>query len=510
MRRSVALVPAAAVTLLSIGAYRQHATSADITAGDLRARLETFAHDSMEGRLTGSAGHGRAVRYLVESLRELGVQPRGEARSYVQTLPLDVFRLDIATSRLAVGENRYSIIPDEWDTLSTRGNAGLAFLPLPSVLGFQTRRTVRVPNGVSALDLIYGGRLGDANAVQPRIAKGAAVLFAPPLRANRQSSHDLWPVREHLASYRDAAMILVATLDLMPRAELARLSGPQFELRDRRGEPQRMPPIVAVSRGIMSPLVQRMGEPHNARLTYQTRALPLAVPAQNVIAVVEGSDPDLRSEFVVISAHSDNLGVDSGAGGEHAVFNGADDGGSGAVALLEIAEHLVRAPQKPRRSVLFLWTAAEEQGFLGAEHFADHPTIERGDIVASISIDRIGRAADSVLVSGSRSVAAPLGEWLRTANTDPALRVVVGADAAGEVCASDSWHFARWTIPSAHISAPPNADTHQVTDDVSRIDFAQFARVSRYVAAAVHYIANQPARLRGDTRAHDQRQVCAR
>ena len=113
---------------------------------------------------------------------------------------------------------------------------------------------------------------------------------------------------------------------------------------------------------------------------------------QNVVAVWEGSDPVLKNEYVAIGAHYDHVGVNPNARGEDKIWNGADDDGSGTVAVLSIAETLAKAKIRPKRSVLFVWHAGEEKGLWGSEYFNKFPTVDIKKVVTQLNIDMIGRS----------------------------------------------------------------------------------------------------------------------
>jgi hypothetical protein len=199
--------------------------------------------------------------------------------------------------------------------------------------------------------------------ISPVDAVGKIVVFKPPRRANGQPDFQLWDHRETLLAYQQSPAVFVGMLDLMPRSAVAAVLAPQFELTERVAKTAGMPPVFAVTRWFADVLLGEVHEdrwPGAASFTYGSREIPLEAPVRNVVAVIEGSDPTLRSEYVVLTAHTDGLGVAVGEDfvSDDSIFNGADDGGSGTVALLAIAKWMQEQPVKPKRSVLFVWTAA--------------------------------------------------------------------------------------------------------------------------------------------------------
>jgi Zn-dependent M28 family amino/carboxypeptidase len=176
------------------------------------------------------------------------------------------------------------------------------------------------------------------------------------------------------------------------------------------------------------------------------------------------------------------------------INNGADDDGSGSMALLEIAENLAAAPRKPRRSVLFVWHTAEEKGLLGARWFTDHPTVPRDSIVAQLNIDMIGRGRREdvatggpayVGIVGSRRLSTELGDLAAGLARQDGIRLDYALDANGHpqniYCRSDHYHYARYGIPIAFFFTGLHGDYHQVTDEPQYIDYPHYARITNYV-----------------------------
>jgi hypothetical protein len=262
-----------------------------------------------------------------------------------------------------------------------------------------------------------------------------------------------------------------------------------------------------------------------------------AIPARNVIGVLRGSDPVLRNEYVVVSAHNDHVGVatravdhdslrvtnfaaamrkrgSSAAAAQawatHAldslralrppradsIFNGADDDGSGTVALLEIAKAMAASPNKPKRSILFISHTAEEEGLLGSAWFTDHPTVPLDSLVAELDMDMIGRGSPADVANGgpgyleligTRRLSTELGDVAERVNAKEPIpfRFNYAFDAPGDreqyYCRADHYSYARFGIPSINFSRGDHPDYHEVTDEPQYIDYDAMARVATYV-----------------------------
>jgi hypothetical protein len=297
---------------------------------------------------------------------------------------------------------------------------------------------------------------------------------------------------------------------------------------------------------------------------------PLPAPARNVVAVLRGSDARLRTQYVALGAHNDHLGVLPGAKavdhdslrllnrlirpeGENkpakpltpslgvlfrrqldslrqvrrarpdSTFNGADDDGSGSVSVLEIAEALAGAGQRPRRSILFVWHTAEEKGLFGSEWFTDHPTVPRDSIVSQLNMDMVGRGRtsdmdgggpDALGLVGSRRLSTELGDLIERVNREsrPPFRLDYRYDANRHpdnvYCRSDHYMYARYGIPIAFFSTGLHRDYHQVTDEPQYIDYQHMARVDRLIADVVLAVADLDHRLVVDKPKPDLNQPC--
>ncbi|HUF34741.1 MAG TPA: M20/M25/M40 family metallo-hydrolase, partial [Gemmatimonadales bacterium] len=193
------------------------------------------------------------------------------------------------------------------------------------------------------------------------------------------------------------------------------------------------------------------------------------------------------------------------------VLNGADDDGSGTVAMLEIAERMARGGERPRRSVLFVWHAAEELGLLGSDHFTRHPTVPRDSIVAQLNLDMIGRGGAGDLprggpgylqLIGSRRLSTELGEAVARVNREGGhgfdFDYTYDADGHPDnfYCRSDHYMYARYGIPVAFFTTGSHRDYHQLTDETEYVDWDKLTRVTRLVAgvaAAVGNVERPPA-----------------
>jgi hypothetical protein len=279
--------------------------------------------------------------------------------------------------------------------------------------------------------------------------------------------------------------------------------------------------------------------------------------ARNVIAILRGSDPALRNEYVTITAHNDHIGftrqpldhdsvratnivtrplgadsprraatapeaarirtmIDSlhalhGGARPDSINNGADDDGSGTVALIELAEAFARGGVKPRRSILFVSHTAEEKGLRGSAWYTDHPTVPIDSIIADIDVDMIGRGSALDIkaggptyleVVGLRRLSKEYGDWFEAVNAKEPVPFTFNYeyDAPGHpeqyYCRADHYSYARFGVPSVSLSRGAHMDYHQLTDEAQYIDYPDYARLTQLVFDAALAVANADHRPR--------------
>lgn len=525
-------------------------TSAEITPADLMTRLYIFSDDSMQGRRVGTEGHRRSTAYIEREVRRLGLVPAGDSGGYFQNLP-------VLERTLAAGQ-----------TLSA---GGATFKPWVDFLPRDNGPSVRQ---LSDVPVVFGGVWGDtATMISPAGAAGRFIVIAVP---DGPDGKPQWQVNRPLLTryYSDAAGIAIASLDAMDSRTREVLTEPAVTLQSPDDRLPPLPVFLYITRSMSEALLGgptrslTRGKASGKTVSGSLRFTDSPAPARNVVAILPGSDPTLKGEYIAIGAHNDHIGfnhepVDHDSirafntvvrpGGEDdaprapsasemtriktildslrrihpprldSIYNGADDDGSGTVAVLEIAESLVNAPVKPKRSILFIWHAGEEEGLWGSEYFTDHPTVPRDSIVAELNIDMIGRGrADDikgggpgyVQLIGSRRLSTELGDLVETVGkTEPrSYKFDYQYDANGHpqqyYCRSDHYEYARYGIPIVFFSTGGHRDYHQVTDEAQYIDYDQLARIATLVRDVAIRAATLDHRLVVDKKKPDPHGQC--
>ena len=531
------------------GEMRTHTpvpTVGAITAGDAMTRLYIFADDSMLGREAGTLGNVKGTNYIAAEMQRMGLEPGGENGTYFQTVPVVTSRIDstrtirVNGAPLRLGTDVLPLYP---------GTTGRA-VPL----GERTR-------SLNGAQVVWGGELG-GQLISPAAAAGKLVVFTVPVPTSGERDYRFYLTSE-MAKYADAAGLAGVTLDAVSPARFERLRAP---LTHPRLEPALAtgPTVLLVSPaaatrllGVTSLAGLRVGAT-GATVSgdFAFVDTPSAYPARNVIGILRGRDPALRGQYVAVGAHNDHIGITSrpldhdsvlannmvvrrqgvqdavrrpsaaeaarirflrdsltrahGGARPDSINNGADDDGSGTVALLEIAERFATAPEGTRRSLLFVSHTGEEKGLWGSEWFTDHPTVPRDSIVAQLNMDMVGRGKptdimgrgpNNIQLIGPRRLSTQLGDLIDSVNAarTPHMDIDASFDANGHplnrYCRSDHYMYARYGIPITYFSLGYHTDYHQVTDEPQYIDYGHLARVAQFVHDIAESVANRSQRL---------------
>lgn len=497
-----------ALALLGVASLgRASSTPVQDAEPAMRSTLEALSHDSLLGRRTGSPGLRAAERIVTARLQRLALsRPRWLQAGDVQ-IPLDVMRLDTSRAQL-----RYSDAPAERMVTTTRLTAGHDFLPLASI---PTARFARSAQPRAAM-CVFGGRLGDSATIAPGWAKERIVLFLPPLRDTGEPDYQIWNAPHLIEPYADAVAILIASLDLFPRRVRLSLLEPHISLAATVPATRALPPTIAITRATSLLLTQQRLETvqpgtllNRCEVRFDAAPARMRSPPSNLVVAFEGTDPALSRVLIVLTAHLDHLGVaelDERVGVD-SVYNGADDGASGVVALLRVAEILKSLREPLKRTIVLAWTSAEEDGMLGSRVLAERFAARGRRVVGAISLDMVGGPTyEQHGGEGGRAIVQAIGAPGQSRAMLDVLAAIAGRD-DGPVslriiedslvhgvrfeCAGDHGSFASRGVPSAWLTTGLHADYHRVTDEAGKIDIRTVARVADLAAAAAVELAQR-------------------
>ena len=525
--------PAAAQTKLKVKATGAPAApdlsqtyAALIEPVGLRENLTVVASDAFQGRETGQPGQKLAAEYLAKQLADLGLRGpvSGSANPYLQPLQL-TRHLPLPGGYVQAGGQRYEWLKD-WFSYAT--------LPSPFPALTETR-PVFVGFGVEQggysdyAGLDVKGRDVVAIIGEPQDAKGRHTLPA----AGRPATYWNTGLRKAaLAKAKGARslflMVPASTADFeqqMARSYIDDLKEPALSLDEpgpavvdtvREGLPAHfgmyfvsqelgLGLLGATMRGLFEYIAGQAKpsayEPPVSHVLLPQTQQPVAT--ENVLGYLEGTDK--KDEVLVISAHYDHLGVK-----HDTIYNGADDDGSGTVAVLALARAFAQAKKDghgPRRSILFVLMTGEEEGLFGSEYYTAHPVVPLAQTIADLNIDMVGRTdrrrspkKHFVCVVGSDKLSSDLHRINEQANRtythlDLDYRYNVPNEPEQIYYRSDHYNFARRGIPVIFYTTGEHADYHRASDKVDKIEFDKLTERAQLVFHTAWELANREARI---------------
>jgi hypothetical protein len=509
-----------------------------IRRDELRADLFFLASDGMRGRLTDTPENALAAEWIRARFERLGLAPAGPRGSFYHPYHLVTAALGSA--------NQLELV--HGDTIFRRGALQDFYPHRFSGSGEARGDVVFAGFGITARDRGHDDYAG--GAVKGRIV--LALDHEPGERdpaspfdgvVTAQASNPLWKA---LAAQDAGAAAILFVEDVHNHAEADR----NFEREARGYWPDRAPrirnfmlgawvdrlriPVAQISPALAAVLVAGTGRTleelaRSAETPRGFAPLPLpgatvrltttverhVVPDRNVLAAARGGDAALANEWVIVSAHFDHNGADTDT-----IYNGADDDGSGTVALLEIAEAYARAAaggRRPRRSVLFAAWNSEERGLLGAWAFTERPTVPLERVAAVLNMDMIGRSEEVPVGGGARF----RGLDLQTAESNRNAVNVIGTTRSADLKAaveradrdirlelkdrddnnvsnllrrSDHWPFLQRGVPAVWFHTGLHPDYHTPYDRAEKIDYEKMERIARLVYQASWDLANADSR----------------
>ncbi|RNI23488.1 M28 family peptidase [Rufibacter latericius] len=493
-----------------------------ITAADMEKYLRVLASDSLEGRETGERGQKMAAEYIANHFKANGVTGPVKTGSnpYYQTFDLE--KSSWGEGYVTVGAKKFTMGKDFF------------------VLGaspYQNEETAQVVFAGYGIDepaysdysnLDVTGKAVVVLAGEPKKADGTYLLSG----TDKMSTWSQDARTKAAAATKKGAksvFVVMGTTDAEFQQLTARYAGmltrPSIGFGTSTAAPRAA--NIYVSPSMAAALLntkttqlasygasvakagKTVASPFKAatNVKIKTARNKQPLPTENVLGYIEGSD--LKDQLIVISSHYDHEGIKNGV-----VYNGANDDGSGTMAVMELAQAFSEAKKNghgPRRSILFLAVTAEEKGLLGSEYYTDHPVFPLENTVADLNIDMIGRTdkehegkGEYIYVIGSDKLSSELHAISENANktyTNIDLDYTFNDpnDPNRFYYRSDHYNFAKHNIPIAFYFNGVHEDYHQPTDDVEKINFQSAEKVARLVFYTAWDLANRTERIKVDS-----------
>jgi len=477
-----------------------------ISAADLLAWTKTLSSDEFEGRAPGTPGEDRTVAWLTEQFKALGLAPGNPDGTYVQKVPL-AGMTSKSSATLAIGSRRMTLTPlDDFVAVSRRFTESVDVKDSEMVFagygvvapeyGWDDYKSVDV-KGKTIVMLVNDPAVRDpANpaALDEKFFKGRAMTY-----------YGRWTYKYEIATEKGAAAAVIVHEEGPAGYPWGVVSGSwgreNFDLVRTDKNMGRVPVESWIQLGKAKELFRAAGKdfdalkkaatqkdfkpvPLGARATFQVRNTLREIQSRNVLAKVTGSDPKLKDEYVIYTAHWDHLGRDESLKGDQ-IFNGAHDNASGTAGLVALGRAFAKLDPAPKRSILFLAVTAEEKGLLGAKYYAENPLYPLAKTLANLNMDGLnqwGRTGDIVIVGLGNSTLDDVAievarEQGRTAKPD-------AEPEKGFYYRSDHFEFALQGVPALYpdsgaefIGKPPGysqqkrdeytaKDYHKVSDEV--------------------------------------------
>jgi hypothetical protein len=522
-----------AVTVKITAAERKAAEA--VTAKQISDYLYFVASDEMEGRDTPSRGLDTTAKFIGMNLSKWGFKPAGDNGTYYQKIALHRDSVDPASTSVEVGGKNFSYGDD---IVRVSGNS-TAPISAPVVFA---------GNGwlIKSKDLDpYRGIdvKGKIVAVYSEGAASGRNLVAPPAGVTQADltgtrGTDWADATTYARSHGAAGVIVLPSKFLADNWSMlsqnfgrSRVTVEKFAQPAQPG-PQggNAMPVFIVSPKLTSDLFAgEQGDPLKGAsnsfdlsagktFSFKLGSKPETLWTQNVVAIWEGSDPVLKNEMVAIGAHYDHVGIVNNPNATDKINNGADDDGSGTVAVLSIAEALAKSTIKPKRSILFVWHCGEEKGLWGSQYFNRFPTVNIKNVVAQLNIDMIGRSKkagdtdpldkelsgeNEIYVIGKDMMSSTLGSVVDNVNKGYLnltydTRYDDPKDPNRFFFRSDHFNYAQNGIPIAFWFDGVHVDYHRPGDEPQKIDYAKMEKVTRTIMLTLFELADLKTRPKVD------------
>ena len=477
-----------------------------ITQDELKEHLYIYASDEFEGRDTGNPGQKKAVDYIKKHYESLGIKPVIEG-NYFQNVPLNL----VKTPKVTITNNGKSFNYFEdfislGSTISTKISAseivyagfGIDDEQFSNYTNIDVKGKIVVIKNGEPKDK-NGNYITTGNKKASKWSNGRQELSAKRNAAKDKGAKTLFLMNDNLFNryalyYKGLEERGAGNRLSLPVKKDAEADMYQFLISNKMGKS-----LIAN--------IEKSVKPSYEKTTFEMilEASSESKPSENVAAIIKGSEkPD---EYIIISSHLDHIGID----GDGEVFNGADDDGSGTVAMLEIAEAFKTAADnghKPKRSIIFLHVTGEEKGLLGSRYYTDHePLVPLENTITDLNIDMIGRIdpkregdRNYIYLIGSDKLSTDLHNISEQVNKEFVnieldYKYNAENDPNRFYYRSDHYSFAKNNIPVIFYFNGTHADYHQISDTPDKINYDLLENRSRLIFHTAWEIANREERL---------------
>ncbi len=513
-----------------------------MTIQQLKDYLYFISSDAMEGRDTPSHGLDETAKFIADKLAKAKIKPAGDDGTYFQRITLRSTQVDPAKTSARMGEQQFALGNDFILGSRTNGEAS-GKLVYVSHGWFIRSKNIDAYQGLDVKDKIVivsgngtsppkGVTVDDLKAIPPgdwespisyAQKNGARGLILIPQRYERAWRYGIRSLNR--TAYGVERLEELEEKESNQSSDKLPAIIPSAEMINAlfAGEENGGPEILQTT--IAGNPIKSFQLGRNKQFSFNVGVASSAATTQNVVGILEGSDPVLKNEYVALGAHYDHIGIGQEVNGDK-IYNGADDDGSGTTAVLSMAEAFAQGA-RPKRSILFVWHCGEEKGLWGSDYFTTFPTVPINHIVAQLNIDMIGRSrpvgdtnpknklltgGNEVYVVGSRVLSTELGDLNEKLNRSYLnLNYNFHYDEPNDPEAmwtrSDHFNYARKGVPIIFFFDGVHEDYHQPSDTADKIDYQKMLNITRTVFVLATEVANAPKRPVVDKQIPPERKV---
>jgi len=465
---------------------------ASINQEDYVRKVSVIADDSMMGRADPSPGLNMTAQWIADEFKSYGLKPGGDDGTFIQHYHIRETGADFEASSAQV----------------TGGPA----------LEFGRDLNFMRPSGggeVKGSSVLLVGNLAAAQDIAPERIEGKH-LFVLPVTDPNAAGRRRMRMPTGMTEAQPASLIFVdESADEDWTAAVERAKSQHQRITPWAQDVGGGPAMLNIRRSVLEPLLAQQGiqlaslvaraGSDVAIVDLPDLEITLNVSTQelegfdmpNTVGILEGSDPELKDQYVVFSGHMDHVGVGTPNEAGDSIRNGADDDASGTIAVVELAQAYSMLADRPRRSMIFLAVSGEEAGLWGSRFYAENPSVPVEALVADLNADMISRnAPDSIVVIGKEH--SDLGETLNRVNAEhPELNLTAADDIWPEqnfYRRSDHFNFARRGVPILFFFCGTTEDYHGVDDEVEKMDIAKATNTTKLIFYLGMDVANADAK----------------
>ncbi|MFM9840529.1 MAG: M28 family peptidase [Cyclobacteriaceae bacterium] len=470
-----------------------------IATKELKENLSILASDALEGRKTGTRGQKMAAAFISNYFQEIGLTAPVNGSNY---MPVELYSVAPADIYVKTGATRYS----NYNEIMYFGSAD--------------------SGGEISADIVFAGKGSEADYANIIVKDKAVAIVSDPLSFSIMGS-----LRKLVTLAREKGAKMVFVIPAGTAEEFKTFAAQMQGFTSGGNLSLNKPDPSSPNKGIFflnqvaaekmfnttvaklntaasaEPAKKMLAKVKPGKVSYQVAMSLTNVHSENILGYLEGTDK--KDELVIVTSHFDHIGKNPGETGD-VINNGADDDGSGTVSVLQIAKAFAQAKKEgkgPRRSILFMTVTGEEQGLFGSEYYASHPIFPLANTVVDLNIDMVGRRdpehkdkPDYVYVIGSDKLSSELHE-INERNNKTYTKLDFDYLYNDEnhptnlYKRSDHWNFAKNGIPIVFYFDGIHEDYHQVSDEVSKIEFDLLAKRAKSVFYTAWEVANRDGRL---------------